>query len=280
MRLISFTRQGQAGFGAVVGDGVVDLAGRLGLPALADCLADRLAEVAALVARTAPDFALAELRLLPPIPAPAKILCVGVNYVDHREETGRRPNPYPTIFTRFADSVVGPEAALIRPRLSQAFDYEGELAVIIGRPAWRVDAAGALAHVAGYACFHDGSVRDYQAHSSQFTPGKNFPASGSLGPWLVTADAVPDPQALALTTRVSGVVLQAASTAQMIFPVAELISYLSRFTVLRAGDVIATGTPGGVGFTRAPPRFLVPGDVVEVAIEGIGVLRNPVIDEG
>lgn len=279
MRLISFERGGRPGFGAVVGNGVVELGTRLGSPSLAACLADRLAELAALVARTPADFALAELCLLPPIPAPGKILCVGVNYAEHRDETGRRPNPYPTIFTRFADSMVGPEAPLVRPSLSRAFDYEGELAVIIGRPAWRVAAKAALGHIAGYACFHDGSVRDYQAHSSQFTPGKNFPATGSLGPWLVTADAIPKAQDLGLTTRVSGEVLQAASTAQMIFPIADLIAYLSSFTVLRPGNVIATGTPGGVGFTRRPQRFLVPGDVVEVEIDGVGLLRNPVIDE-
>lgn len=219
------------------------------------------------------------MRLLPPITNPDKILCVGVNYDDHRKETGRDKSEKPVIFTRFADTQVGHGSALVRPRSSERFDYEGELAVVIGRPGRHIPESAALAHIAGYACYNDGSVRDWQRHTHQFTPGKNFPGSGGFGPWLVTADEVPDPFALTLTTRLNGQEVQKATTDLMIFDLKQLIAYISGFTKLNPGDVIITGTPGGVGDKRNPPLYMKPGDVAEVEISGIGLLRNPVIAE-
>jgi 2-keto-4-pentenoate hydratase/2-oxohepta-3-ene-1,7-dioic acid hydratase in catechol pathway len=210
---------------------------------------------------------------------PRRILCAGVNYDEHRVETGRDPSANPTIFTRYPSSLVGHGSALVKPRESDAFDYEGELAVVIGRAGRRVPVADALAHVAGYSAFMDGSVRDWQRMTSQFTPGKNFDASGAFGPWLLTADEVADPQALHLRTIVDGDVLQEAGTELMIFSVAELIAFCSTFTTLEPGDVIATGTPGGVGDRRTPPRYLVPGSRVTVDITGVGCLENNVISD-
>ena len=219
-----------------------------------------------------------EVTLLPPIPDPARILCAGVNYDDHRLETGRDALASPTIFTRYPSSLVGHDVALVKPTESDSFDYEGELAVIIGRSARRVSAEHALQHVAGYACFQDGSIRDWQRKSTQFTPGKNFDRSGAMGPWLITADEVPDPQALELRTILDGEVVQQSATALMIFSVAELISFCSTFTTLEPGDVIATGTPGGVGAARKPPLWMRVGSVVEVDIGGVGHLRNGVVE--
>jgi 2-keto-4-pentenoate hydratase/2-oxohepta-3-ene-1,7-dioic acid hydratase in catechol pathway len=221
----------------------------------------------------------ATLRFLPVVPAPARILCVGVNYLKHIEEMGRERPAYPTLFTRFPDTLVGHGAAVVRPRLSTRYDYEGELALVIGKAARYVSATEALDYVAGYTCFLDGSVRDWQQHTSQFLPGKNFPATGACGPWLVTPDEIPDPGALRLETRVNGTVLQAAPTSDLCFDVRRIIEYCSGFCRLNPGDLIATGTPSGVGFARQPPRWLVPGDVVEVEISGIGILRNTVVDE-
>ncbi len=214
----------------------------------------------------------------PVIPNPDKTLCVGINYVNHIREMGREMPAHPWLFVRFAASQTGHGQALLRPPESPQFDYEGELAVIIGKPAHRVSAAAAMGYVAGYSCFNDGSVRDFQRHSSQFTAGKNFLRSGSLGPWLVTADEIPDPSTLSLQTRLNGQVMQAAGIDDLLFSVPALIEYITTFTRLEPGDVIATGTPGGVGVARQPPVFMTAGDVVEVEISGIGVLRNPVID--
>jgi len=221
----------------------------------------------------------AQLRFDPVIPAPARILCVGVNYLAHIHEMGRERPEYPTLFVRFPDSLVGHDVPLIRPRLSTQYDYEGELAVVIGKPARYVPAARALDYVAGYTCFLDGSVRDWQRHTSQFIPGKNFPATGSCGPWLATTDELPDPSALHLRTRVNGEELQSAPTADLCFGVPEIVAYCSSFCALKAGDIIATGTPSGVGFARKPPRWLKAGDLVEVELTGVGILRNTVADE-
>lgn len=219
------------------------------------------------------------LVLLPPIMNPGKIICVGLNYDDHRKETGRAVVDHPTLFTRFADTLVGHDTAIVAPKNSDQLDYEGELAVIIGKTARHIAEESALDHVAGYACFNDGSVRDWQYQTSQFTPGKNFPRSGAFGPWMVTADEIPDPQALELTLRLNGAVMQQTTTDKMIFPVVRIIAYISAFTELAPGDVIATGTPAGVGSKRVPPVFLKPGDSVEVEISGIGTLRNPLTGE-
>lgn len=215
----------------------------------------------------------------PVIPRPGRILCVGVNYLEHIHEMGRERPEYPTLFVRFADSLVGHEVPLIRPRLSTQYDYEGELAVVMGRRARYVPAEQALDYVAGYTCFMDGSVRDWQRHTSQFIPGKNFPGTGSCGPWLVTTDQIPDPARLHLTTRVNGEELQSAPTSDLCFGVPEIVAYCSSFCALQPGDIIATGTPSGVGFARKPPRWLKAGDLVEVEIRGLGILRNTVADE-
>lgn len=192
---------------------------------------------------------------------------------------GREKPDYPTLFTRFPDSLVGHGEALVRPRLSTEYDYEGELAIVIGKPARYVAAAQALDYVAGYTCFLDGSVRDWQRHTTQFIPGKNFPATGGCGPWLVTTDEIPDPARLQLKTRVNGEVLQAAPVSDLCFDVRRIIEYCSSFCQLNPGDIIATGTPSGVGVARKPPRWLTPGDLVEVDISGIGILRHRVISE-
>jgi 2-keto-4-pentenoate hydratase/2-oxohepta-3-ene-1,7-dioic acid hydratase in catechol pathway len=204
---------------------------------------------------------------------------VGLNYETHRRETGRPEEAHPTIFLRLADSQVAHKAELLRPRVSQALDYEGELAVIIGKAGRYVDEHEAMAHVAGYACYNDATLRDWQRHTHQFTPGKNFPQTGAFGPWMVTADEIEDPAALLLVTRVNSEVVQSASLSQLIFTIPRLIAYCSSFTPLTPGDVIATGTPGGVGFKRTPPLYLKPGDRVEVEISQVGRLENGVADE-
>lgn len=278
MRIVSFAGAAGPGYGLVAGDGVIDATRRLRHPDVRAVLrAGALHEVAAL-ASLAPDHALADLAFLPAVPGDRKVLAVGLNYRAHVAETAGREVPeQPRIFARLADTVIGHGRPILRPRNSECLDYEGELAVVIGRPGRHIPADRALEHVAAYACFNDGSLRDFQKHS--VTAGKNFPQTGPLGPWLVTADEIPDPQALTLVTRVNGQERQRASTADMILPVAALIAYVSSFTPLSPGDVIATGTPEGVAQARTPPPWLRPGDVVEVEIERIGTLRNPVAAE-
>jgi 2-keto-4-pentenoate hydratase/2-oxohepta-3-ene-1,7-dioic acid hydratase in catechol pathway len=282
MRLMSFLVGGRASFGLAVDGGVIDAGSRLGGAArtLRDALlADALPALRKLAGEK-PDFRLDEVEFLPPIAdAAAKLLCIGINYVPHMKEMGRERPEYPVVFVRFADSIVGHERPMLRPIDSVQFDYEGELAVVIGRRARRVTRAAALDYVAGYACFNDGSVRDYQRHSQQFTPGKNFHASGSFGPWLVTADELPDPRKLRLRTRLNGTVVQDESVGELCFDVAQLLEYCSRWAELLPGDVIVTGTPGGVGAGRKPPLWMKAGDTVEVEISGLGVLRNPIADE-
>ena len=207
-----------------------------------------------------------------------KILCVGVNYRPHIEEMGREVPEYPVVFVRFPESVVGNGEPIIRPAVSEQLDFEGELAIVIGRKTHRVSRAEALDHVAGYCCFMDGSVRDWQRHTMQFTPGKNFDRSGAIGP-MVPASRIPDPTVLELTTRVNGEVMQRGKVADLVFDIPALIEYCSTFMTLTRGDVIATGTPGGVGAARKPPVWLADGDRVEVEISHIGVLANPVRDE-
>jgi 2-keto-4-pentenoate hydratase/2-oxohepta-3-ene-1,7-dioic acid hydratase in catechol pathway len=279
MRLASFEKNGRSGFGIVVGDGIVDASSRLtGKPSglRAALAAGALGELDRLKS-AAPDFGLDEISFAPVIPdAAAKLLCVGVNYMPHIKEMGRERPERPVIFVRFGDSIVGHGRPLLAPRESEQFDYEGELAVVIGKRARRVSRERALEYVAGYSCFNDGSVRDYQRHSPQFTPGKNFHASGAFGPWLVTTDEIPDPRKLTLTTRLNGTVMQHETVGELCFGVRELIEYCSTWTQLLPGDVIVTGTPGGVGAGRKPPVWMKPGDSVEVEISGIGTLRNSV----
>ena len=216
---------------------------------------------------------------LPVIPNPDKILCIGLNYETHRKETGRSEVEHPTVFGRFANSQTGHLTDIIRPKLSHDLDYEGELAVIIGRPGRHIARAEAWNHIAGYACYNEGSVRDFQRHTHQFTPGKNFPGTGALGPWMMTPDELGDVGPLRLQTRLNGEIVQDATIDQMIFDIPRQIEYCSSFTRLEPGDVIATGTPGGVGSRRTPPLWLKPGDIVEVEIDRLGVLRNGVADE-
>jgi 2-keto-4-pentenoate hydratase/2-oxohepta-3-ene-1,7-dioic acid hydratase in catechol pathway len=219
------------------------------------------------------------IALLAPIPNPGAILCVGMNYAAHVAEAGRDKPTNPAIFTRTANSIVGHGQPLVRPRASDWFDFEGELAVIIGKPARHVAPADALDFVAGYTCFNDGSLRDYQRHTSQFWPGKSFFQSGSAGPFLVTPDEVGDPGALSLETRLNGTVMQQTSTGDMVFGVRQLIAYLSTVTELSPGDVIATGTPSGVGAFRDPRVWMKPGDKIEVKISNLGILANSIVDE-
>lgn len=278
MKLLSFTANGKASYGVANNDGVVALAERIGQPTLRDALAaGALAEMRGLAVNAKPDYNLEEIKFLPVVPKPGKILCAGINYRAHAAETGRDVPTAPSIFARFADTLVGHGGEMIRPRISTQFDYEGELAVIIGRPGRHISADRALEHIAGYTCFVDGSVRDYQKFS--VTAGKNFPATGPLGPWLVTTDEIPDPRRLTLSTRLNGAEVQRASTADMIHAVSEIVAFCSDFTALSPGDVIATGTPEGVGHRRSPPLWMKAGDVVEVEISGIGTLRARVVDE-
>ncbi|BCH67156.1 5-carboxymethyl-2-hydroxymuconate isomerase [Agrobacterium vitis] len=280
MKFVSFTRLGRAGFGAVVGGGIVDLTGRLSYDCLTlkQAILDDLLEIAADYAGDRkPELAFSDVTLLPVIPDPGKILCIGVNYVAHREETKRPEVGHPTVFIRFADSQIGHGQPMIKPSQSDCLDFEAELAVVIGRGGRDITEEDAMQHIAGYSCYHDGSVRDWQRHSSQFAPGKNFPATGAFGPALVTADEIEDYTQLSITGRLNGQVVQQATLADLIFPIPALIAYLSAFTPLSAGDVIVTGTPGGVGERREPPLFMKAGDVFEVDIPGVGLLVNPVI---
>jgi 2-keto-4-pentenoate hydratase/2-oxohepta-3-ene-1,7-dioic acid hydratase in catechol pathway len=202
-----------------------------------------------------------------------------LNYKSHVEETGRADSEKPAIFARFASTQVGHGQPMIAPKVSGAFDYEGELALVIGKPGRHIPRARALEHVAGYACYNDGSVRDWQRHTQQWTPGKNFPASGAFGPWMVTADEIPDPSRLRLSTRLNGQTVQDTGVDLLIFTIPEIIEYISIWSDLAPGDVIVTGTPGGVGFKRNPPLFMKPGDTVEVEVSSVGILRNPIIAE-
>jgi 2-keto-4-pentenoate hydratase/2-oxohepta-3-ene-1,7-dioic acid hydratase in catechol pathway len=280
MKLASYVADGKACFGVVTDDGVVTLNQRLGerYASLRDALtADGLAEIRKAVDTAKPDHKRADVKWLPVIPNPEKILCAGINYRSHAAETGRELPKQPSMFIRLANTLTGHEGELIRPAVSQSFDFEGELAVVIGRGGRHIPVERALDHVAGYTCLVDGSVRDYQKFS--VTSGKNFPGTGPLGPWIVTTDEIPDPTRLTLTTRLNGQVVQKSGTDLLIYSVPQIIAFCSDFTPLVPGDVIATGTPEGVGHRRNPPLWMTPGDVLEVEISGIGTLRSRVVDE-
>ncbi|MGA7488661.1 MAG: fumarylacetoacetate hydrolase family protein [Xanthobacteraceae bacterium] len=280
MKLASYIADGKQRFGVVAGDGVITLNERLGgrYRSLREALAiGGLAEIRKGVEGAGPDHQLGAIAWLPPIPDPEKILCAGINYRSHAAETGRELPKQPSMFIRLANTLTGHEGEMIRPSVSQSFDFEGELAVIIGRGGRHIPVERALEHVAGYTCFVDGSVRDYQKFS--VTSGKNFPGTGPLGPWIVTADDIPDPKRLTLTTRLNGQEVQKSGTDLLIHSVPQIIAFCSDFTPLSPGDVIATGTPEGVGHRRNPPLWMKPGDVLEVEISGIGTLRNRIVDE-
>jgi acylpyruvate hydrolase len=286
MRLVNFRLNGRPGIalhrkdGALVGrfadessypGSIAELIARGGSEALVQ--AARHLEAGA-------ELDAARIEYLPPISAPARILCLGLNYKDHAAEANMQLPEYPSVFVRFASTLIGHDAPLIRPRVSTHFDYEGELAVVIGRAGRHISSANALAHVCGYSVFNDASVRDYQMRTSQWTMGKNFDATGPFGPVLVTADELPPGAAgLKLETRLNGKIMQSASTAEMIFDVKTTISLLSEVMALMPGDLLVMGTPSGVGFARKPPIFMKAGDLCEVSIEGIGLLSNRVVDE-
>lgn len=276
MRICSYILPtGVRSYGALEGDAIVDAG---------DDLRNEFPDVRALLAASALSrlgegqarFSVSDVTLTPPIPNPDKIICVGLNYMSHIKETGRETPKFPSIFIRHASSLVGHEAPLRMPNASHQFDYEGELAIIIGKPAHNVGVDEAMSVVSGYTCFNDGSVRDFQRHTSQFWAGKNFVASGSMGPGLTLRDEVPDYTQCVLKTTVNGVVVQEAPLSDLAFDVAQLVSYISSVTELLPGDVIATGTPGGVGIFRTPPLWLKPGDEVSVEISGVGRLNNTV----
>jgi 2-keto-4-pentenoate hydratase/2-oxohepta-3-ene-1,7-dioic acid hydratase in catechol pathway len=219
---------------------------------------------------------LADLRLLPVIPNPGKIVCVGLNYDEHVRETRRQITQHPTLFVRFAESQVGHEQDIMLPAETNQLDYEGEIAVIVGKSGRRISVNNAWEHIAGYTCYNDASVRDWQAASNQWTAGKNFSRTGAFGPWMVTTDEIVPGQTMTLVTRLNGKEVQRATTDMMIHSIPELISHISTFTPLQIGDVIVTGTPGGIGSRRMPPIFLASGDVLEVEVDRIGTLRNRV----
>ena len=284
MKFASYSTAEGDSYGLVTDTGLIDLKCRIPYGSLRALIAaDKLAQ-ASQYAGEKPDFAIDDVILLPPIPDPAHIFCVGTNYLDHLTEVqdagiDRKRAPYPAIFSRFPDTLVGHNQPLVRPKVSEQFDYETELAAIIGRPGRYIAEADAYAHIAGYTCFNDGSIRDWQFHTGQITPGKNFWRSGSAGPWMVEAADVADPADIEISLRLNGEELQHSNTKLLIFDIPAIIAYVSSVAPLQPGDVIATGTPAGVGFSRKPPVFMQPGDICEVDIEQIGVLRNPVVAE-
>jgi 2-keto-4-pentenoate hydratase/2-oxohepta-3-ene-1,7-dioic acid hydratase in catechol pathway len=279
MRWLTFATGTGPSFGYVTsdGEGVVDVGARGVFSDLkAAIAADALAATAAELGDEA-DVALADIDYLPTVPNPDKILCVGLNYKAHQEETGRGGEDQPTIFVRFAGAQMGHEQPMVRPHESETLDFEGEIALIIGRAGRRISEADALSHVAGFGIYNDGSVREYQRHTSQFTPGKNFHATGGFGPWMMTPDEIGDLDAMEITTRLNGEVMQNATADLLVFGFARLIAFCSTFIELLPGDVIVTGTPGGVGAARKPPVFMDEGDVIEVEVKPIGTLRNHVV---
>ena len=281
MKFASFTVDTTPSWGLVEGDEIVDLGAALRdrFPDLKSAIAADALQEATAAASRAKRLPLSAVAFLPVIPNPDKILCIGLNYETHRKETGRSEVENPTVFGRFANSQTGHLTNIIRPRVSTDLDFEGELAIVIGKPGRYIPRSEAWQHIAGYACYNEGSVRDFQRHTHQFTPGKNFPATGAFGPWLVTPDEIDDLGPLRLQTRLNGEVVQDAMISQMIFDIPRQIESCSSFTRLEPGDVIATGTPGGVGARRTPPLWMKPGDVVEVEIDRIGLLRNGIADE-
>lgn len=276
MKFLSYSYQGQASWGLATDTGVVSLCSA-NYPTLRSALAEGMLEKLGAAAHGQPDTCtLAQITYLPVITDPGKIICIGHNYEEHRVETERDKTENPTVFLRVADSQTGHLQPLLMPPESDHFDYEGEIAVVIGKGGRRIARDQAWEHVAGYSAYNDGSVRDWQRHTTQFTPGKNFVGTGAFGPILVTRGEIADGEELSLTTRLNGQVMQHATTAMLIFPIPRLIEYVSTFTTLAPGDVIVSGTPGGVGARRQPPVWMKEGDLVEIEVSKIGVLRNRV----
>lgn len=283
MKYCSFSIDGRASYGLALDGGIVDLGKRLGpqYPGLKELMAAGLHERAAELAAHQADHAIDDVTFLPPIAQPVHIWCLALNYVEHHSEVqqaGRVQElpKFPALFSRAADTLVGHGQDLRHPGVSEQFDYEGELAVVIGRQGFRIRAEDAWDHVGGYTVMNEGSVRDWQFHTRQITPGKNFYRSGSIGPWIVPRAAVANVDDLRIRTRLNGQLMQDDSTASMVHKIPRFIEYVSSIAPLYSGDVLATGTPSGVGFSRKPPVFMKVGDVCEVEIDQIGVLRNHV----
>lgn len=286
MKLVTFAKDGRTRLGALRGEGVVDFGSAasqlpddmLALLAAGD---EALAQARAALAASDPakDLPVSAVTLLAPIPRPGKIICIGLNYRDHAAESNMAIPEYPTVFGKYANTIIGPGQAIQLPRLTNQVDYEAELAFIIGKPARHVPEAEALDYIAGYAPFNDVSARDYQMRTSQWTMGKTFDTFGPLGPALVTADEVPDPGALDISLTLDGEVLQQSNTRHLIFSIPFLLAYLSGVMTLEPGDIVSTGTPAGVGFARKPPRYMRAGETVSVTISGLGTLTNPVVAE-
>ena len=281
MKLATFKTAQGASYGAVVGKGIVDLRRYLGnqYPDLKALIAADAIDQAKKHLSETPDYQASDISWLPVIPNPHKIICVGLNYQDHVVETKRDNTEQPAIFLRLPESQVGHKQPIVRPRESTDLDYEAEIAVIIGRPGRRISQKNAWEHIAGYSCYNDGSVRDWQRHTVQWTAGKNFPRTGGFGPWMVTADEIPPGTKMTLSCRLNGQQMQHATTEQMIFKIPKIIEYVSTWTTLAPGDVLVTGTPGGVGSRRTPPIWMKPGDKVEVEIDKVGVLENTIGEE-
>ncbi|MDM0066301.1 fumarylacetoacetate hydrolase family protein [Variovorax sp. J31P207] len=277
MKLISYQHNGADSYGAVVGDRVVDLRRAFGERAAdlkALIAAGLLGEAGRVVAAAEPGPKLDEVRLLPVIPNPGKIVCVGLNYGEHVRETGREITEQPTLFLRVAESQLAHGEDIVLPPESTRLDYEGEIAVVIGKAGRRIAEQDAWDHIAGYACYNDGSIRDWQSATPQWTAGKNFWRTGGFGPWMVTRDEIRDGQVMTLVTRLNGQEMQRTTTDKLIHSIPRQIAHISAFTPLAAGDVLVTGTPGGVGAKRTPPVWMKPGDIVEIEVDAIGILRN------
>ena len=278
MKLATFkTAQGES-YGIVTAKGIVDLKLLIGnrFPDLKSLIAGNGFAEAAKYLSHRPDYQDSDVTWLPVIPNPDRILCVGLNYQDHVVETGRDNTEQPAIFLRLPESQVGHKQPIVRPRESTDLDYEAEIAVIIGKPGRRISQKDAWSHIAGYSCYNDGSVRDWQRHTIQWTAGQNFARTGGFGPWMVTADEIPPNTKMTLSCRLNGQQMQHATTEQMIFRIPKIIEYVSTWTTLVPGDVLVTGTPGGVGSRRTPPIWMKPGDKVEVEIDKVGVLENTI----
>jgi 2-keto-4-pentenoate hydratase/2-oxohepta-3-ene-1,7-dioic acid hydratase in catechol pathway len=280
MKLATFSTPKGASYGAVVDKGIVDLGKRLGnrYPDLLSLVAANAFSEATKLLTEKIDFKSGEITWLPVIPNPGKIICVGLNYQDHVVETGRDNTEQPAIFLRLPESQVGHLQPIVRPNESKNLDFEAEIAVIVGKPGRRISQKDAWGHIAGYSCYNDGSVRDWQRHTIQWTAGKNFARTGGFGPWMVTADEIPPGTKMTLSCRLNGETMQKATTEQMIFKIPKIIEYVSTWTTLQPGDVLVTGTPGGVGARRTPPIWMKPGDKVEIEIDKVGILENSIAD--
>lgn len=282
MKLASYQHNNAACYGVVEGDGIVDLSRRIGAryPDIRTLLRhEGLDDARKAAAGQKPDLKLADVTMLPTIPNPGKIFCIGLNYEDHRKETRREKTEAPAVFVRFPESQVGHGQPILRPRESTKLDFEGEIAVIIGKPGRRISEKDSWGHIAGYSCYNDGSVRDWQWATTQWTAGKNFAATGGFGPWMVTSDEIPAETELTLITRLNGVEMQHTTTALLVHSIPSLIAHLSTWVPLEPGDVIVSGTPGGVGARREPPVWMKPGDVVEIEVSKVGILRNTIADD-